>query len=508
MPAKTLMVQGTASNVGKSIITAALCRILKRKGYRVAPFKAQNMSNNSFATKDGGEVSRAQAEQAAACELEPTIAMNPVLLKPTTDQGAQVVVMGKPIGTMTAKEYQAYKPKLLPIVRGALNQLMKSFDVVVIEGAGSPAEINIKHEIVNMAVARMVKAPVILVGDIDKGGIFAQFLGTFNLLKSSDQKLVCGFLVNKFRGDKKILDPGLKWLERQTKRKVLGVVPFIPDLDIAEEDSVALEKTSNIGLAQAETLLKVDVIRLPKISNFTDFDALKKERDVALNFLQKPNRNYLPDLIILPGSKSTISDLKFLWDSGFVAYIKKCVMRGVPIIGICGGYQMMGEKVLDPEHVEAEESECFGLGLLPTVTVFQKEKITCQVKAIHLESQMEIAGYEIHMGRTENHNGSQPFLKIKERNGVLSESDDGVMIENTTSGGRSFIYGTYLHGLFDNAPFRRFFLNKIRRIGELEILSDHASQEQQIENSFDVLADSVENHIDMKFLLGILEGKK
>ncbi len=508
MFAKTIMIQGTASNVGKSIIAAAICRILKRKGYRVAPFKAQNMSNNSFATKDGGEVSRAQAEQAAACELEPTVVMNPVLLKPTTDQGAQVVVMGKPIGTMTAKQYQDYKPKLLPIVRDALKQLMKSFDVIVIEGAGSPAEINIKHEIVNMAVARMVKAPVILVGDIDKGGIFAQFLGTFNLLKSSDQKLVRAYLVNKFRGDKRILDPGLKWLERQTKRKVLGVVPYISDLDIAEEDSVALEKTSNNGHAQTESLLKIDVIQLPKISNFTDFDALKKEKDVALNFLQKPNRNYLPDLIILPGSKSTISDLKFLWDSGFASYIKKCVMRGVPILGICGGYQMMGKKVLDPEHAESDQSECFGLGLLPTVTVFQKEKVTCQVKAIHLESQMEISGYEIHMGRTENHNGSSPFLKIKERNGVLSESDDGIMIENATSNAPSFIYGTYLHGLFDNVSFRRFFLNKIRRLGELEILSDPISKEKETKNNFDVLADSVEHHIDMKFLLTILEGKK
>lgn len=489
------MVQGTASHVGKSMVVTALCRLLKNKGYKVSPFKAQNMANNSFVTANGGEIGRAQATQAEACGIAPSVLMNPVLLKPSTDRKAQVVVMGRPVKTLSAAEYQQYKKKLVPVVKKSLKDLMDANDIVVIEGAGSPAEINLKkHDIVNMAVAKRVNAPVILVGDIDKGGVFAQLIGTYDLLDVREKKLVKAFLINKFRGDKKILTPGLKWIEKKTGVKIMGVIPFMHDHGIAEEDSVALEDSSARSKAAPKRLL-VHVIRLPRISNFTDFEALRKEKDVILQYVQKPDRHCLPDMLIIPGSKSTMADLKFLWDSGFAAHIKRCAAAGVPVMGICGGYQMLGERILDPKRVEASRSQCEGLGLLPAVTIFRDEKTTAQVRGIHAESGLEIEGYEIHMGCTQGRNGHIPLFKIRERHGMAIEDDDGAAANG--------VMGTYIHGVFDKPEFRRYFLNRIRKSSGLEAALPQNGYSPSAD-PFDALARTLENNIDMKLLEKIL----
>jgi adenosylcobyric acid synthase len=534
--AKTLMIQGTASHVGKSLIAAGLCRLFMKQGYRVAPFKAQNMSNNSFAVLGGGEMGRAQASQAQACGLQPSVLMNPILLKPATDHQSQVVVMGRAHAVLSAVEYQNYKKKLVPVVRDSLHALMQSYDLVVIEGAGSPAEINLKkQDIVNMAVAKMVSAPVILTGDIDKGGVFAQLIGTYELLDPVEKKLTRAFLINKFRGDKKILQPGLKWIEKRTSRKVLGVLPFLQNHEIPEEDSIVLQESLDPGsllsqgqfgarfrvesLEKISDQLLIHVIQLPRISNFTDFEPLSKEKDVILQYIQKPNRHCLPDLIIIPGSKSTMADLRFLKEAGFADYLERCVKAGTTVLGICGGYQMLGESILDPQHVEASQSQCKGLGLLPTVTVFKKEKTTAQVKAVHLESRLEIEGYEIHSGCTQGRVNSVPIFKVIERHGMPIEDFDGMMHHND-----SHVLGTYIHGLFDKPEFRRYFLNKLRGRAGLKNLTSPPTDQvwgrlftngketgvppfqiqkaefRGIPNPYDRLAEMLENNMDIRLL--------
>lgn len=523
MPAKTIMIQGTASNVGKSIVATALCRILTRQGYRVAPFKAQNMSNNSFPAIEGGEIGRAQAVQAEACGIAPSVLMNPVLLKPEADQKSQVVVMGKPFRRLSAGKYYTYQKELMFVVKQALRELMKNYDVVVIEGAGSPAEMNIKaRDIVNMSVAKLVQSPVILVGDIDCGGIFAQLTGTLNLLSSAERKLVKGFIVNKFRGSKKILDPGLRWIEQRTHKKILGVLPYIHELGIAEEDSVALQKKGtglsyNLPVRQAglspflevgqRNQLLIHVLKLPRISNFTDFEVLEKESDVHLKYVTAPLRNEMPDLVLIPGSKSTVADLRFLWQSGLADQVKRFAKAGVPIVGICGGYQMLGEKIRDPHGIESDESSCRGLGLLPAETTFSKGKSTVQVKATHLESGLDVEGYEIHMGKTKSRNGSAPLFQISERDGkIVKNTYDGIVSNNVS--------GTYIHGLFDQNRFRRFFLNQIRQSAGLPKRPKRCQAPTQclpVRQAglapFDQLADIAEQNIDMKFLMNILQGK-
>lgn len=496
MTGKTLMVQGTASHVGKSMVVTAICRLLRNRGVKVAPFKAQNMANNSFVTVDGGEIGRAQATQAEACGIEPSVMMNPVLLKPTTDRKSQVIVLGKPARTLTAMEYQRHKKELAPIVERSLRALIRSYDVVVIEGAGSPAEINLKkHEIVNMAVAKMVSSPVILVGDIDRGGVFAQLIGTYELMDPVEKNLIRAFLINKFRGDKKILDPGLKWIEKKAGVKMMGVLPYMRDHEIPEEDSLALEDGGGRPGSGRKQIL-IHVVRLPRISNFTDFESLSREKDVRLQYVDRPDRHCLPDLLIIPGSKSTIADLKFLWDSGFAEHIKRCVRSGVPVVGICAGYQMLGERILDPEHVEARMSECEGLGLLPTVTVFRNEKSTARVKAVHVESGFEVEGYEIHMGCTQGRNGHNPLFKIVERHGMPTEDFDGMR--------SSSVMGTTIHGVFDKPDFRRYFLNQIRKNAGLEEMSADENGRAPVPDRFDTLARTFETHINMKLLEKIL----
>ncbi len=448
----SIMVQGTGSGVGKSTLVAALCRIFKQDGLRVAPFKAQNMANNAHVCRDGGEIGRSTAVQARACGLEPTVDMNPVLLKPSIDTAAQVIVMGRPVKNMTAREYQEFKPTLLSMIRGCLFRLQRDNDVVVIEGAGSPAEVNLRDsDIVNMTTAEIADAPVLLVGDIDFGGVFAQIVGTMHLLTPSEKARVRGFIINKFRGDLEILRPGLEFLERETGRPVLGVVPYFRQIRIPEEDAVPAEK---IGGDLLPDKIRIDIVLHPRMSNFTDFDALEAEPDVSLRYLERPD-DRVPDALILPGTKSTIADLRRLKEAGFASHVSRCLERGATVVGICGGFQMLGQRILDPLHVESATDSEPGLGMLPSVTVFAEDKITAQVSGVHLASGSEVRGYEIHMGRSEPA-PSTPLLRITERGGLAVRDFDGA----EAAGGR--VWGTYLHGVFDNPGFRRHFVDSLR----------------------------------------------
>lgn len=506
--AKTIMVQGTASNVGKSIVTTALCRILTRSGYKVAPFKAQNMANNSFVTKEGGEIGRAQAVQAFACNVEPTQDMNPILLKPNSDQTSQVVVMGKPNATFSARDYQSRKKYLSSYVFDALDRLRRDNDIVVIEGAGSCAEINMKqYDIVNMNVAKYAQSPVILVADIDKGGVFAQIVGTFELLDSQEKQLVRTFLINKFRGDKSILDPGIDWIEQKLDRKSLGVLPMIKDINIEEEDAVMLDEdllsknrlVRHLSKPSENDKLLIQIIRLPRISNFTDFEQLSKEENVIVQYIDQPNRNIMPDLLILPGTKSTMGDLEFLKRTGFADFIRRAVVVGVHIMGVCGGFQMMGESIEDPHGLEsASSNQMDGLGIFSAVTIFDKEKTTVQVKAKHIESGSLIEGYEIHMGQTQFNKEVQPMFNIVERQGERVDQYDGVCMR------ASNIYGTYIHGLFDSKEFRQHFLNQIRENINVKPMNYNKIDSRPC--PYDSLADVFEQHLNLNVLDEILEG--
>jgi len=493
MPGLTLMVQGTGSHVGKSTLVTALCRLFTQDGLRVAPFKAQNMANNAHVCRDGGEIGRAQAVQAQACGIEPTIEMNPVLLKPCTDVGSQVVVLGKAVRTMTAREYQAFKPSLIPTVRQCLDNLRNAYDVVVIEGAGSPAEINLRgSDIVNMRTAALADAPVLLVGDIDFGGVFAQLVGTMHLLLEEERGRIRGFVINKFRGDIEILKPGLDFLERETGRPVLGVLPYYKDIRIAEEDTVPAEK---VGSRPGNGKIRIVVIKHPRIANFTDFDALEAEPDVSLRYLERPDGE-VPDAFILPGTKSTIADLRHLKSVGFVGEIGRALDRGSTVVGICGGFQMLGTRIFDPHHVESSADVEEGLGLLPSVTVFCERKQTSQVRAVHLASGAPVEGYEIHMGCTQGNPSPDPLFKITERFGFAAEAYDGM------SGREGRLWGTYLHGLFDSAPFRRHFIDQLRAKRGMDPLATSAASGPLGE--IDKLATLVRAHLDVDLLYKIL----
>jgi len=489
---KAIMVQGTGSHVGKSVLTTAFCRIFRQDGYRVAPFKAQNMSNNAAVCADGGEIGRAQAEQAAACGVEPTTAMNPILLKPCSDVGSQVVVSGRATGTMTAKEYQPYKLTLLPLVQRAIDSLLENYEVVVIEGAGSPAEINLKqHDIVNMRTAAMAEAPVLLVGDIDKGGVFAQLVGTYELLDEDERQRVRALIINKFRGDREILTPGVQFLEARLGRPVLGVVPYLHDLRIAEEDTLP-ETSRNGTLAKAG--VRIDVIRHPRISNFTDFDGFGN----AVRYVTEPPAD-LPDAIILPGTKSTVADLLQLRRRGFEPWLRRARAANVEIVGICGGFQMLGNAILDPERIESSHDSVEGLGMLDGATVFQSNKETARVKAVHAESGLELEAYEIHMGCTQGNPGNPPLFRITRRHDMPAEGYDGM----ASSDGR--VWGTYLHGLFDGEPFRRWWLQRLRP-DMFPAAGCAAVPAPPAENRFDVLADAVRKSIDVGSLYRIVWG--
>lgn len=503
MTAKALMVQGTASSVGKSVMVAALCRILRQDGWNVAPFKSQNMSLNSFVTRDGGEMGRAQVVQAEAACVEPTVDMNPILLKPEGDNRSQVVVMGKPLDVLSAQKYYSLKEHLWLVVTESLERLTSEYDAVVIEGAGSPAEINLKErDIVNMKVALHLKAPVLLVADIDRGGVFASIIGTLELLEPEERELVKGFIINKFRGDISLLTPGLKWLEERTGKPVIGVIPYYHDIHIAEEDSVSLEKRLRMK-ANDKYLLDIAVIGLPHISNFDDFDPLEQEEGIRLRYVEANDSLGSPDLIILPGTKSTMADLEFLKSRGLAEEIVACSHRGTPVIGICGGYQMLGELILDPQHIESTQTEIRGLGLLPVTTTFSATKSSHQIKGEVIQARgllkkasgCFVSGYEIHMGQTSTEHNLAPFL-ISERSRNYCHDVDG----NVTSDGS--VIGTYIHGLFHNEALRRCVLNEMaERRGFILPFSFKVSSKEE---EYDKLANLVRSALDMPLIYKLL----
>ena len=491
------MFQGTSSNVGKSVLAAAFCRIFYQDGYRVAPFKAQNMALNSFVTKDGGEMGRAQVVQAQAAGIEPDVAMNPVLLKPTGNSCSQVVVLGKPIGNLSAQEYHLkYNTTALEVVQESLNKLTAENEIVVIEGAGSPAEVNLKdRDIVNMRVAKLAGAPVFLVADIDRGGALASVVGTLELLYPDEKPYVKGIIINKFRGDIKLLQPALDFLEQKTGIPVLGVIPYYTEFSIPEEDSVALEEKKAFHSANEEQL-DIAVMAIPRISNFTDFDPLAAEPDVNLRYVQSVEDLGKPDMIILPGSKNTSEDLQFLKDSGLARAVMDLAIAGIPVMGICGGYQMLGRKIHDPDQTESNRGTVEGLGLLDIETTFFPEKITVQVKgriygqefclAGCPDEQME--GYEIHMGRTALGNEASPAFTLKRGE---EEHLDGAVA------GR--VMGTYLHGIYDNDGFRNQMLTWLWQLkGKQERpVPEGYSTSGARERAFNRLADLVRSNIEM-----------
>jgi len=497
---RSLMICGTGSDVGKSVLTAGICRILKNRGLRVAPFKSQNMALNSAVTPEGGEIGRAQAVQAAACGIPPHVDMNPILLKPSSDTGSQVIVAGEVVGNMSVREYHAYKPVAFERVRESFDRLSSAHDFVVIEGAGSIAEINLKaHDIANLKVAEMAGCRAILVADIDRGGVFAQIVGTLELLEPAERERIAGVVINKFRGDPSLLAPGVEFVEQRTGIPVLGVVPCFSGFRIPEEDSVALERRGpGTGDRGPGEKLKIGVVKLSRISNYTDFDALEAEPDVHLTYVEGADQLRGLDLLIIPGSKATTTDLYFLMERGLFGAIR--AFRGT-IVGICGGYQMLGKRVSDPHSVESGIREAEGLGLLDVVTVMLERKTTHQARAELLPAGYQVAprclgrleGYEIHMGETILGPTVRPFARITERSGRPVEVLDGAV----SCDGR--VFGTYLHGIFDNAGFRSTFLNRLRRAKGLE---ERPATEAQ-DDPFDLLAAHLEKHLDMERLLAL-----
>ena len=482
--ALNIMLQGTMSNAGKSLLAAGLCRIFRQDGYRVAPFKSQNMALNSFITKDGGEMGRAQVVQAEACGIAPDVRMNPILLKPTTDVGSQVIVNGQVRGNMRAMEYYAKKRAFLPDVTAAYRSLAAENDVIVIEGAGSPAEINLKQDdFVNMGLAKLVDAPVLLIGDIDRGGVFAQLYGTIALLEPDERARVKGTIINKFRGDRSILQPGLRQLEALCGVPVTGVVPYV-QVDIDDEDSLSTRFTKDT----ARKLLDIAVIRLPRISNFTDFSPFERYESVSLRYIESVRELGAPDMILLPGTKSTIADLQWLRQSGLEAAILKASARGTLIFGVCGGYQMLGQSVCDPEGVEAAGvTQIRGLGLLPVETVFHGEKVQAQTKGVFAGIQgmlsglngLSYTGYEIHMGRSEE---TLPVLI-----------------------GSGNVFGTYVHGIFDAPGITDAVLSAICRMRSIDpaALGSFDLRDYK-ERQYNLLADTVRAGLDMDFVYRVL----
>ena len=481
--AKAVMLQGTMSNAGKSFLCAALCRIFKQDGYSAAPFKSQNMALNSYITRNGLEIGRAQAMQAEAAGIEPSVLMNPILLKPTTDMGSQVIVNGEVRGNMRAADYFKYKKTLIPEIEAAYQQLAKQYDIIVIEGAGSPVELNLKSDdIVNMGMAKIADASVFLVGDIDRGGVFAQLLGTLSLLQQDERKRVKGLIVNKFRGDISLFADGVKILEEKGKKPVVGVVPYL-HCDVEDEDSLS-DKLLNKTAGEID----IAVIRLPRISNFTDFDVFGQFKNVSVRYIEKCSEFGNPDMIIIPGSKSVISDMKWLRESGIEAAIKRNAFDGTPIFGICGGYQMLGKLISDPYSTESG-GEILGIGLLDMKTVFHTEKTRTRVSGIVTADGGDFPalcgahadGYEIHMGETVGI--EKPLLKLSDGR------TDGAYKNN--------IYGSYLHGFFDSEEVVGAIINAISERKGIAV-EKTISRSEYKERQYDLLADGVRKNIDMQ----------
>lgn len=507
--ARALMFLGTGSDVGKSVLAAAFCRILKQDGYRVAPFKAQNMALNSYITPEGGEMGRAQVVQAEAAGIEPHVDMNPILLKPTSQMGSQVIVRGRAIGNYSAREYYEYKKELVEVVRESYERLAARCDVVVLEGAGSAVELNLKeHDLVNLAMAKMADAPCILVGDIDRGGIFAALLGSFMLMTPDEQDRTIGFVVNKLRGDPRLFTSGVDILESRSGRPVFGVVPHFDHISLPEEDSVALGRRVRRGLSgDPGDTLAVGVVRLPFVSNYTDFDCFENEPEVQLLYFDRPAQVFDLDAVILPGSKNTIEDLAFLQKNGLAEAIVAFYKSGGTVVGLCGGYQMMGLKVTDPHGVESSIREIGGLGLLDMETEMFEDKVTSQVQAVSIEGSglggpegVPLHGYEIHMGRSVSRGEARPLFRIVSRDGLPVQVEDGLI----QAGGRA--WGTYIHGIFDNDGLRRAFLTDLKgRSGKTRIaLSGGFSYQAWKDEQYDRLAEHVRQHVDVERIYRIV----
>lgn len=492
--ADAIMIQGTMSNAGKSLFAAALCRIFMQDGYKCAPFKSQNMALNSFITQDGLEIGRAQAMQAEAAGTEPSVYMNPILLKPTTDTGSQVIVNGKAIANMKAADYFQYKKQLVPEIMNAYNKLVAENDIIVIEGAGSPVELNLKaDDIVNMGMAKLADSPVLLVGDIDRGGVFAQLLGTLWLLDEDERQRVKGLVVNKFRGDRALFESGVKILEEKGGVPVAGVVPYM-DIDIDEEDSLSHKLRDT-----AEGVIDIAVIRLPRISNFTDFDVFSQYDGISVRYVSQPEDLKTPDLIIIPGTKSTISDMRHIRENGLENTIKKSASDGIPVYGVCGGYQMMGKKISDPHNTECG-GEIQGMNLLDCETVFVPEKTRTRISGVFEKvggifaglSGKHFEGYEIHLGETKAAGSS-----------LVRFSDgktDGAHLDN--------IYGSYVHGIFDSAEVSGTIVKALYAKKGLPYSGKSLDRKEYKERQYNKLADIVRENIDMNMIYKIIRNTR
>jgi len=504
---KNIMLLGTGSNVGKSIIAAGLCRIFYQDGYSVAPFKSQNMALNSYITKDGKEMGRAQVVQAEAANIEPEAFMNPILLKPTTDRKSQVIVNGKVYKNMDAREYFAYKHNLKKDIMEAYNHIRENFDICVLEGAGSPAEINLKEDdIVNTGRDERADSPVFMVAEIAGGGVFAAIYGTVMLLEENERKRIKGVIINKFRGDKSLLTSGIEMIEKLTDIPVLGVVPFVP-LGIEEEDSLGIDKYNE----KKEGKIRISVIKLKHISNFTDIDALSHYNDVSLKYVTKSSELGNEDIIIIPGSKNTVEDMKDLIEKNIGREIVRIAKKGTPVFGICGGFQMMGQKIMDPEKIESDLKEISGLGLLDIETVMKSDKTTTQYKNIVKNVSgilsgtegMEIKGYEIHQGysypvneKNEENNNSENILKNDTACLFGDENLKGTVKDN--------VAGTYIHGIFDNSEFTSHFLNEVRKLKGLDRIDENFSYSDYKNREYDKLAEVLRENIDIKKIYEIM----
>ena len=492
--APCLAILGTGSDVGKSIIATALCRFFANHGIRVAPYKAQNMSNNSGVTPEGLEMGRAQIVQAEAARIPPHVDMNPILLKPTSDIGSQVVLLGKAVENSTARDYHIKKERLFATASAALDRMRREYELVIMEGAGSCAEVNLmSHDIVNFRMANYASAPVILVADIHRGGVFAQIVGTLECLENSHRTQIKGFIVNRFRGDISLFEDGVRWIEQKTLKKVFGVLPWFNHIQIDPEDSVVIENPQKV-LIKSSAVPSIAVIRLPHISNFSDFDPLIALKDLNLFFLEKVQNLDPFKVVILPGSKNTRFDLQWIRSSGWEAMLSSYVARGGHVLGICGGYQMMGTIVEDPDGLEGKPGTTQGLGLLPVETVLKAPKTTTLTRFSRQGARG--CGYEIHMGHTQRH-GAEHFFQVHARNGSPCDDTDGCVTADRK------IMGTYIHGLFENSAVITHWLNSIGlpniRTAELDGL-------QAKDKEYDLLAEYFETHIDTHSIMDLTTG--
>ena len=506
MKAKPIMLQGTGSDVGKSVLTTAFCRIFAEDGYRVAPFKSQNMALNSYVTKTGGEIGRATAMQAEAAGVTPTVNMNPVLLKPNADNNSQVIFQGKPYQNMTAKQYFSHKNKAFNIIKESYNKLQNKNEIIVLEGGGSPAEINLKDkDLVNMTMAEMAEVPVILIASIEKGGVFASIVGTFDLLTAEEVERIKGIIINKFHGDFQRFASGVEFIENHTDKPVLGIIPYFKHLNLPEEDSLG-KKEKNPPKPKNEPQIDIVIIDLPHISNFTDFDFLNEEPETKVRYVKKPKNLKNPDLIIIPGSKNTIADLKILYQQEMVAEIKKLHNKGVMIAGICGGYQMLGQIIRDPCGIESGPQEIAGIGLLDVKTELYTSKKTYQVQADVLADTCffssldteKIEAYEIHQGKTKRVQKVKPLFMVYRRN-LKKQFKEGAISEDGK------VWGTYLHGLFDNDNLRRSLVNYLREKKGLSLLmDDQISSVQKRKQAYQKFADHVRENLEIKQIYEII----